>query len=357
MKKWKIAVIGLAHVHAQILYRDFNRYPDEVEWLGCADIPPFHPEGPEKRMSLSMNVPNPPRLYADYQELLALGPDIAIVCSDVRSHGEVVCELLSQGIHVVVEKPMAYSLEDGLAMCRAASLSGAALAVNWPVAWFGSFRKARELTAAGAVGRPLRCHYRSPATTGPFSYGQQEELPQHWWYQHSRGGGSIMDYAGYGCLLATWFLGGMAKQVSGIRKNFLVPFSDVEDYSAFLLDFGDSVGFLEGSWSTLNSGEIPSGPVIYGTEGTIAADRHSSVVRVYRGASHSFTQPDEVYDTVSEDNIGRNFLDHLEKGTPLFELIEPAFNLKVQAALDAGIRSCESGRAEPVQNPFEEDFT
>ena len=105
------------------------------------------------------------------------------------------------------------------------------------------------------------------------------------------------------------------------------------------------------------SGEIPSGPVIYGTEGTIAADRHSSKVRVYRGASHGFTQPDEVYDTVSEDNIGRNFLDHLEKGTPLFELIEPAFNLKVQAALDAGIRSCESGRAEPVQNPFEEDFT
>jgi hypothetical protein len=34
-----------------------------------------------------------------------------------------------------------------------------------------------------------------------------------------------------------------------------------------LLDFGDGVGLLEGSWSSFNPAEIPSGPIIYGSDG------------------------------------------------------------------------------------------
>ena len=34
----KIAIIGIEHVHAWSMYHEFNRDPERVEWLACADI-------------------------------------------------------------------------------------------------------------------------------------------------------------------------------------------------------------------------------------------------------------------------------------------------------------------------------
>ena len=92
----------------------------------------------------------------------------------------------------------------------------------------------------------------------------------------------MCDYAGYGCVLSTWITGKCAKRVYGLKKNFMLPFSDVEDYSVFTIDFGDSVGVIEGSWSTLNNGEIATGPVVFGTEGVIVADRYAPDVKIYK---------------------------------------------------------------------------
>mgnify|MGYP000161837941 CR=1 FL=1 len=356
MRKLKVAIIGLAHVHAQCLYRDFNKYPEQIEWLGCADVPPFDEKGVENR--IQMNLPNGKdvKIYDDYKTLLDLNPDIALICTDIKGHADIVEETLARNIHTVVEKPMATTIEEGIRMYRADKKSNATLVINWPVAWFASFRKAYELVKSGVIGIPLRFHYRSPATWGPYDYGKYsaQELSEMWWYQHERGGGSIMDYAGYGCLLPTWFLGGMAERVSGMKKNFLLPFSDVEDYSTFTLDFGNSIGLIEGSWSTLNNGEIPTGPVIYGSEGTIVADRYSNQVKVYKQISHQSTEADAVYDVEDlEEDIARNVIEHIHHGTPVHELISVEFNLKVMAALDAGIRSCKSGNIETVKNPFQ----
>ena len=52
--------------------------------------------------------------------------------------------------------------------------------------------------------------------------------------------------------------------------------------SDFIIDFGDAVAQAEGSWSTFSSGEIPTGPIIYGSEGTIVCDRFTNVVKVYK---------------------------------------------------------------------------
>ena len=109
-----------------------------------------------------------------------------------------------------------------------------------------------------------------------------------------------------------------------------------------LLDFGDGIGLLEGSWSTFNSGEVPSGPIIHGTEGTIVCDRHSDSVKVYLGRSHAPIQPTEVIEcpgNIPGFSFGRNIIDHLTQNKPLHPMLESAFNLSVMAALDAGRRA------------------
>ncbi|MBR0144691.1 MAG: Gfo/Idh/MocA family oxidoreductase [Clostridia bacterium] len=357
MRKLRVAMLGFEHVHAVSMYDVFSRYPDRYELLGCAEFPPREGEIPEDPAERKKRVlgQRPLALVRDWRELLDRKPDLAVVCSNIARYADIAEETLGRKIPTVVEKPMAIRYGDGLRMARAARRAGVTLAVNWPVAWFDSFRKVRELTAEGKIGRILRVHYRSPATVGPYDPGtlSEEEMQKLFWYHRELGGGSACDYACYGCTLATWLFGRRAERVAGIRKNFFLPFSDVEDYTAYTLDFGDGVALIEGSWSTLNNGEVPTGPVVYGSEGVIVADRYRSEVKVYRRFSHQNTEPDEVYTAApwnaTTDDLAKHLYRHLTSGEPLYELLAPDFNLDALAALDAGIRASFTGAFESTE--------
>lgn len=358
MKKLRVAIIGMEHVHINNLSHDFNKYPDKLEWVGIAEIPPYTDEQIKLRTKLNLPTDIDLKFWTDYKELLAQNIDIAIICTNIEKHADIVEEVLALGINTVVEKPMALSMADARRMYRAYKRSTAELIINWPIAWFPAFRKVKELADSGIVGDVLRVQYRSPSTRGPYKLNEYtpEELSKLWWYKHAEGGGSICDYAGYGCVLSTWITNKTAKKVFGLKKNFFLPFSDVEDYSVFTIDFGDSVGLIEGSWSTMNNGEIATGPIVYGSEGVIVADRFAPEVKIYKDLIpyQPSPEPNEVYMTEpTSDNIASNVINHILEGEPLFEIVTPEFNMKAMAAFDAGIRSCESGMPETAEEPFQ----
>lgn len=358
MKKLRVAIIGMEHVHINNLSHDFNKYTDKLEWVGIAEIPPYTDNQIKLRTELNLPTDIDLKFWADYKELLAQNIDIAIICTNIEKHADIVEEVLALGINTVVEKPMALSMADARRMYRAYKRSTAELIINWPIAWFPAFRKVKELADSGIVGDVLRVQYRSPSTRGPYKLNEYtpEELSKLWWYKHDEGGGSICDYAGYGCVLSTWITGKTAKKVFGLKKNFFLPFSDVEDYSVFTIDFGDSVGLIEGSWSTMNNGEIATGPIVYGSEGVIVADRFAPEVKIYKDLIpyQPSPEPNEVFMTEPiSDNIASNVINHILDGEPLFEIVTPEFNMKAMAAFDAGIRSCESGMPETAEEPFQ----
>ena len=104
---------------------------------------------------------------------------------------------------------------------------------------------------------------------------------------------------------------------------------------------------MESSWSTFNSGEIPTGPVVFGTKGTLVSDRYTNAVKVYDTPSHDLKAADKIYEYNGEtEDSGSNILNHFINGTPLNELLTLEFNMKAMAALDAGIKSCKSGKNE-----------
>ena len=364
MSKLKIALVGLAHVHAIGFLRIFNAFKDEVEWVGFADIPDAKGSEAESlacrlEKNVGSSTPLPPQ-FDDLTSLLDAGPELVCIASDKNSHAEVAEACLLRNISCVIEKPMALSMSDGRRILAAARKSTATCAVNWPIAWFPAFNLAKRLVDEGSIGRLLRVTYRSPNTRGPYCLNASEDraaLGDIWWYRHDRGGGSLADYAGYGFTLATWFFGRQADRVMGLRKNFLMPFApDIEDYSAFIADFGDGVAHAEGSWSTFSSGEIPTGPVLYGSEGTIVCDRFTPEVKVYK-TFKPYTRalpPEETLAPKNDPslNLGRQMIDHLKSGKPLHQMITLDFNLKQLAAMDAGVRSCESGIAEKTLDPF-----
>ena len=359
MKKLKVAIFGLAHPHAAALTKAFKGLPDEAEILGYAEVGPYDDQTFEERYKNIGRCADDLRKFEDWRELLALNPDVAVVATENSVCADISCEILAKGISVINEKPMAINYADAQRMAKVAKENNVHIITNWPIAWFPSFNYAKKLADEGVVGKIMRVVYRSPATWGPYSYGKNNEAPpiewlnKTWWYRKECGGGSILDYACYGTILATHFFGKKALKVSGIAKQFGVVGTTVEDYSAMILDFGDGVGLLEGSWSTYNPAEIPTGPVIYGTDGVIVCDRHNSLVKIYKGNTHEPQPPVEVIDCADMEEfkgeLGRNIVDFLLGKAELNPLLGVDINLAVCAALDAGRKSAEQGITADVE--------
>lgn len=96
---------------------------DDVELVGIADTDP----GACRRIFNTYG----PQVYDDYLELLDRErPDLVSVAVPTKLHVEVACEAMSRGVHVLVEKPLALTIEEGRVIIDAARQFGTKLSVG-----------------------------------------------------------------------------------------------------------------------------------------------------------------------------------------------------------------------------------
>ena len=371
-KTYRIGVIGFAHMHINHLVERFAAHP-QAELAACADTPPLVPELRTAHYTRHWNLRHAlddlgiPKAYDDYNQMLAQESlNIVICCSENAQHPEVVEACAHKGVNVLVEKPMASSLADGLRMARSARAAGIELIVNWPTTWQPASHKAKELIDGGAIGRVLTVKFRGghlgPLGAGVSHPGGDEEgraLPHKlsgvergatWWHQNAAGGGVMLDYCCYGSLVARWLVGEPATAAMGMRANLNSKWGDAEDNAAMIVRFPQAMALCEASWTTLDHGVSP-GPIVYGTEGTLVVDKEkpgeTPKVRIERGAGRTdFHDCDPL--PADRSDIAQEFIHRLQTGDPLHQTLDLDFNLEVMAILDAGVRSAGSGRLEPV---------
>ena len=348
MKTYKIGIFGIAHTHARLLVSDFLKCEGRFEFLGYTDYPPCYDL--QGRINESLDPEPKLTYYENPDDLIALKPDIGFVCSDTALHADVAISLMENGIIPIIEKPIADTMENAIRIYEASKRTGVDFIVNWPVAWFPHFMKAKEILDTGVIGKPLRFIYRTTETLGPYCHRGPRKFDDYecnsWWFDKSRGGGALMDYCCYGSVLSAFYLDECPYEVYGHSRRFMMPdgAGDVEDYAMLTLQFENSVGYAEGSWATLSKGGVPTGPIVIGTKGTIVCDRYESKVELYKEAH--LTEPSEIFECTATETIATNVLSYLDNGTPLNPVISPKYNLWAMAVLDAGIKSCKSGKPE-----------
>lgn len=370
---FRIGVIGFAHMHINHLIERFAAHP-QAELAACADSPRLVPELRTAHYTRDWNLRHAvddlgiPKAYDDYNEMLRQESlDIVICCSENAQHPAVVEACAQRGVHVLIEKPMAASLQDGLQMARSARAAGIELIVNWPTTWQPAAHKAKELIDGGAIGRVLTVKFRGghlgPLGAGVSHPGGDEEgrtLPRKlsgvergatWWHQSAAGGGVMLDYCCYGSLVARWLVGEPATAAMGMRANLNSKWGDAEDNAAMIVRFPQAMALCEASWTTLDHG-VPPGPIVYGTEGTLVVDKEkpgeSPKVRIERGAGRTELHSCDPLPTDRSD-IAQEFIHRLQTGDPLHQTLDLEFNLEVMAILDAGVRSAGTGQLEQVE--------
>ena len=365
---YRLGVVGFAHMHVNELVAQFVAH-EKVMLVACADtvanVPSLTDVDGSRRANLAraLATAGSPRAYDDYVEMLdAENLDIVIFCPEISRHGEVAEALASRGIHMVTEKPMAGSVSDALRMVRAARHAEVALMVNWPITWRPWVLKVKELIDAGAIGDVWEVKWRNGPSLGPLAAGSlhpgdtvvsgalsDAEKAAEWWHQANAGGGALLDYCSYGACLSSWYLGQDAVAVQGLTANLLSPFGDAEDNAALLVRFPKAMAILEATWTTFHSG-VPTGPIVYGTHGTIVVDGDKTKLFKDRGDP----EPTEVYSGETfppgQATIAEVFIHHVETGDAPHPTLDIPLNLASVAILDAGIRSAASGKLELVDN-------
>jgi predicted dehydrogenase len=104
---------------------------------------------------------NIPKVYGDYETMLA-DPEISLVdiATPTYLHAPMTQRAAAAGKHVHCEKPFCCSVAEGLAACDAVRRNGTKLVVGETYVFLTSHVKARELIAAGEIGRPMQVRLR-----------------------------------------------------------------------------------------------------------------------------------------------------------------------------------------------------
>ncbi|HET6385478.1 MAG TPA: Gfo/Idh/MocA family oxidoreductase [Armatimonadota bacterium] len=140
----RIGIIGTGGISNEHV-RCYKQIP-EVEIVAVADIMPGRAEEAAKRWEA-------PRFYTSHKQLLAKEDlDGVSVCTPNKHHRQPSIDALRAGVHVMVEKPLAYSANEGLDMIKAARETGKMLTVGIQSRYGPDLQLARRVVESGQLG-------------------------------------------------------------------------------------------------------------------------------------------------------------------------------------------------------------
>jgi glucose-fructose oxidoreductase len=350
-KRWKLAGINFDHFHMGDLLRYAREHPD-VEIVGISDEQAPRMEEAVRKLRIPREC-----AFTDYRECLEkTKPDVVILCPAASKHGEWVKKVAPYGPHIMVEKPFAASLQEADAMVKAMPRNRT-LMVNWPLQWVGSHCKAHELVEAGHIGDVINV-WHFGGNRGPLWHGADKdektpaqvakEKPLSWFYKKAHGGGSLLDYLGYGTTLGTWYQGGRRPiEITAIVDE--PKGLEVDEHSIVVARYTHGLSKFETRWGTFTDPwtiqpQPRCGFIIAGTEGTIASYDYDDYVTVqtrkkpapYRIAAPGLSPPNQ--------NAVQYFIDRLSKGKALDGPVSIRISRIGQEIVDAAVRSARLKR-------------
>jgi predicted dehydrogenase len=276
---WRVAGVNFDHMHMGDLLRQVHKHPS-AEIVAICDDTPARMAGAISNFAIPSD-----KVFTDVDECLRQSrPDLVILCPATADHARFVEHVAPHKTAILVEKPFAASLKDADRMLKAVRKHGNRLAINWPLAWYPPHITTKRMIDQGEIGEVIEVHYYD-GNRGPLFHRAdkvevtpeevQREKPGAWWYKKASGGGSLLDYLGYGVTLATWFLDGEAP----LEVTSIVDEPDgleVDEHSVTVCRYKRGLSKFETRWGTFTDPwtiqpQPKCGFVVVGTHGTIAS--------------------------------------------------------------------------------------
>lgn len=353
-KKWKIAGINFDHFHMGDLLRMAHEHP-QAEIVGISD------EQPERMVAAQSNCGlGDDQVFTDFAQCMeTTKPDLVILCPAAARHGEWTENVAPYGTHILMEKPFAATVAEADRMVAAVEKTGKQLAINWPLRWYRAHVTAYRLIQEGTIGDVTEVHFYD-GNRGPLYHGADkiEHEPTaaakdaSWFYKADQGGGSLLDYLGYGTTLGTWYHGGK-KPIEVTCMTDEPAGLEVDEHSITIARYECGLSKFETRWGTFtdpwtNQPQPMCGFVIKGTDGTISNYDYAESVRIQtRTQPAGYELEADVLGAPYLDPV-QYFLDCLENERPVEGPLAPDVCRIGQQIVDTAFESAKAKRTLPL---------
>jgi len=234
-RKIKVAVAGVgaistkAHIPAYIS----NKH---VDLIALVDV---HKEKAE-RTAKKFGIKN---CFSSIEELFEKQDvDAVSICTPPNTHAEIALKAFSYDVHVLCEKPMATTVDDGRRMFEASQKKERILTVGFNLRFRPNYERARGLILRGRLGHVyfVEGNYLTPNPL--LTWGKSQ-----WSFSRETGGGVLLDQGPHLFDLINYFFGDFPHAVSAHASAYFD--SPVEDSCVCVLEYPENrIGIAVMSW-------------------------------------------------------------------------------------------------------------
>lgn len=329
MSKIKVLIAGLGGI-SQIAHLPIIHKMNDAEIAGVCDID----RGKAKAIAQNYNVKN---YFTDFGQMIReVEADCLIVAAPTNFHKDIAVSGLEAGLNVLVEKPLARNLAEGLKIVEASRKNKKKLMVGMNNRFRPDFMMQESFVSSKELGSIFYIKsgfIRKRSTIEKWALDKEQS-----------GGGVIMDLGIVVLDMAMWLMKfPKIKSISAV--NYHHNFKGVEDTSIVFLKFANGVTInIESSWTLHREHDIFYSNV-FGTEGSssinplrIYKKMHSTLVNV---TPLKLEKPVNIFKRSYEYEL-QHFLNSVRTGTDVISSGNEALTL--MKIIDSVYKSANSGK-------------
>jgi len=241
----RVGIVGLVHGHVHGFLEQYRHSP-EIEIVGVAE-----PDRQLLNAAAARYGFMPTQLFTDVEDMLVKAhPQAVLVYTNTYDHRRVVEICARHGVHVMMEKPLAVSLSDALAMEKAAHESKIHVLVNYETSWYRSNHAAYDLVHEGTLG-DIRKVVVHDGHSGPKEIGVEPEFLAWLTNPKLNGAGALFDFGCYGADLMTWLMNGQRPLTVTAVTQQIKPqiYAHVDDEATIILTYPKAQAIVQASWN------------------------------------------------------------------------------------------------------------
>ena len=246
----RVVIVGMVHGHVEgFLSSSLHRA--DIQIVGISEVDQSVAQRYAQQFKLDKSL-----LFTDSEQMLRqTHPQAALVYTNTFDHRKAVELCARYGVHVMMEKPLAVSLEDARAIEKAAQQGKIQVIVNYETTWYRSNRAVYDLFHEKGVAQsgmgPIRKIVVHDGHEGPKEINVAPEFLAWLTDPKLNGGGALFDFGCYGADLATWLMdGARPASVTAVTQHIKPDiYPRVDDEATIVLTYPHAQAIIQASWN------------------------------------------------------------------------------------------------------------
>ena len=272
---FRLAIAGLTHDHVTGLLRELPRRKD-ITLVGIAEPNTQLAAKYVARYHLPQSI-----IYTDLDKMLdETKPQAVVAHTPTFDHLQVVQACAAHHIDVMMEKPLAVSIEHAATIEQAAKKAGIRVLVNYQSTWEPVNTLLRDTVIEQKTIGEIRKIIFYKGHSGPKEIGCSPEFFNWLTDPNLNGGGALFDFGCYGANLTTWFLNNQKPlSITAVtRQTKPAIYTKVDDDATVILTYPKTQVIIMASWSWPYGKDSIE---IYGSAGSIQTiDGRNAILRI-----------------------------------------------------------------------------